>query len=227
MGEFQALFPAVVAATPLGIDEETRKKIADYIRENEDQFKKRRRDGVIFEESLINLHNIAMMKPMFRQIVKAVRAALKGMGTNPSYFNLQITRSWANYNVKSSVTASHTHANSHVSIVYYPDDSCNQASINFMNIQKQHEWIPGVSDPVYSKIGIYDQKNYFGTDVISYTPKEDMCFIFPSNIAHSVSPNPNDRPRVSIAMDTLFTLKKYTRDEALLPPPTDWKEFVL
>ena len=63
--------------------------------------------------------------------------------------------------------------------------------------------------------------------LISYTPEPDMCFIFPSSVAHSVTPNPSDRPRVSIAMDTLFTLKEYTRDEALLPPPTDWKEFEL
>lgn len=227
MGEFQAIFPAVVAATPLGIDQDKRNEIADYIRENRDQFKKRKRDGVIFEESPINLHHLPMMQPMFGQIVKAVRAALKGMGLNPENLNLQITRSWANYNVRSSITASHTHINSHVSIVYYPDDSCNQASINFINIHKQNEWIPGLTDPAYSKLGIYDQTNYFSTDVVSYTPEPDMCFIFPSGIAHSVSPNGSNRARISIAMDTLFTLKKYTRDEPLLPPPSEWKQLEL
>lgn len=118
MGEFQALFPAVVAAMPLGMEKDTRNRIANYIRKNKDKFKKRGRDGVVFEESLINFHHIAMMEPMFQKIAKAVREALKGMGIDPQNMKLQITRSWANYNVKSSVTALHTHINSHVNIVY-------------------------------------------------------------------------------------------------------------
>ena len=227
MGEFHAIFPAVLAATPLGLKKDERAKIADYIRNNSDQFKKNARDDVIFEESPINLHRLTVMEPMFRQIVKAVQAALTGMGLDPNYLNLQITRSWANYNVKSAITSSHTHINSHLSIVYYPDDSCNQAPLNFINTQKLHEWVPGLTNAAYAKLGVYDQKNYFSGDFLSYTPEEDLCFIFPSNIAHSVSPNESDRPRISIAMDTLFTLKKYTRDEPLLPPPKDWAEFEL
>ena len=51
--------------------------------------------------------------------------------------------------------------------------------------------------------------------------------MFPSNVPHSVSPNKSKRPRISIAMDTLFTLKEYVLDEQLLPPPSDWKEYEL
>ena len=227
MGELQAIFPAVVATTLLGLDEDERSKIADYVRANSDKFKKRARDGVIFEESPMNLHHLPVMEPMFRQIAKAVRGALKGIGLNPDYLNMHITRSWANYNVQSAITASHTHGNSHVSIVYYPDDSCAQAPLNLLNVQRQHEWIPGITDPVYAKVGVYDKKNYFSTDSVSFVPKPDMCVIFPSSIAHSVSPNNSDRPRISIAMDTLFTLKEYVRDEPLFPPPSDWKEYSL
>ncbi len=118
MGELKAIFPAVVATTPLGLDKDEREKIADYIRENSEIFKKRGRDGVIFEESPMNLHHLPLMEPMFRRIVKAVQGALKGIGLDPSYLNLHITRSWANYNVQSAITSSHSHINSHVSIVY-------------------------------------------------------------------------------------------------------------
>ena len=227
MGELKAIFPAVVAATTLGLNEDERKNISDFIRNNSDQFKKRARDNVLFEESPMNLHRHPVMEPMFRQIVKAVQAALKGIGLNPSYLNMHVTRSWANYNVRSAVTASHTHGNSHVSIVYYPDDSCNQAPLNFINTLKQHEWIPGITDQVYAKTGVYDQQNFFSSDFVSWTPEPDMCLLFPSSITHSVSPNPSDRPRISVAMDTLFTLKEYIRDEPLFPPPADWKEFEL
>jgi len=55
-----------------------------------------------------------------------------------------------------------------------------------------------------------------------------FCVLFfPSSIAHSVSPNPSDRPRISIAIDTLFTLKEYIRDEPLWPPSADLKQFDL
>ncbi len=85
----------------------------------------------------------------------------------------------------------------------------------------------GLTNPAYSETGVWDQKNCFTSNVVSYTPKPDLCLIFPSNIAHSVSPNIDERARISIAMDTLFTLKKNIRDEPLLPPPSDWKEFKL
>ena len=226
-GELKPLFPTVLAATSLGIDETTRNEIAAYIRQNGPVFKKRARDGVIFEQSPMNLHHLPLMEPLFERIVFAVRGALKGIGIDPAYLNLHITRSWANYNVKSMVTSSHTHGNSHISIIYYPDDSSSQASINFMNINKQNEWIPGITETAYARIGVFDRSNYFSADFISYTPQADTCLIFPSNIVHSVSPNTSDRARISIAMDTLFTLKKYTRDEALLPPPSDWRELRL
>ena len=111
--------------------------------------------------------------------------------------------------------------------MYYPDDSCSQAPINFMKTFNQNEWVPGFADLAYSQIGVWDQKNPLSGNFFSYTLKADLCLMFPSNIAHSVSSNEGERPRISIAMDTLFTLKEYVRDEPLLPPPSDWKEYEL
>jgi len=47
-----------------------------------------------------------------------------------------------------------------------------------MNTQKLHEWISGITDWVYAKTGVYDQKNYFNADFISFTPEPVLCFIF-------------------------------------------------
>lgn len=60
----------------------------------------------------------------------------------------------------------------------------------------------------------------------SFSPEEDVCLIFPSSLTHSASPNTTDRPRISISMDGMFTLKKYQRDEPLLPPPETWKKIM-
>jgi len=57
MGEKKAIFPVVVSMTPLGLDEDERKKIGDYVRENSDKFKKCARDGVNFEELPMILHH--------------------------------------------------------------------------------------------------------------------------------------------------------------------------
>ena len=54
-----------------------------------------------------------------------------------------------------------------------------------------------------------------------------MYYIFPSSIAHSVSPNMGKSARISVSADTLFTLKQYIQDEPLLPPPIEWKAFDL
>lgn len=224
-GKLQPLFPAVVASVPLGLGEAARNEISQYIKQNEHQFKKRVRDDVIFEQSPINLHHMAIMEPMFDRIAIAVQGALKGMGFDPKRLQLHITRSWANYNTENMVTGSHVHINSHLSIVYYPDDSCSQAQINFMNLPGKTDWVPGLNNPAYAQLGVWDRTNYLSTDSVSLTPAPDLCLMFPSNIAHSVSPNKSTRPRISIAMDTLFTLKEYVLDEPLLPPPSDWKAY--
>lgn len=226
-GKLTPLFPTVLASVSLGLTEAERNEISQYIEQNKDLFKKRGRDKVIFEKSPINLHHMAVMEPMFSRIANAVHGALERMGFDPSRLNMHITRSWANYNTENMITPSHVHVNSHLSIVYYPDDSCSQAQINFLNLASKADWIPALNDPAYSELGAWDRTNYFSTDSVSYTPKPDLCLIFPSNIPHSVSPNTSKRSRISIAMDTLFTLKEYVLDEPLLPPPSDWKEYEL
>ena len=53
---------------------------------------------------------------------------------------------------------------------------------------------------------------------------EDMIIVFPSNITHAVHPNRSSRPRVSIAIDTFFTLRSDVDDEEFFLPPLDkWR----
>ena len=224
MGEFIPLFPTILAVTELGLTASEKKNITKYILQNCNQFKKKSKDGVIFEESPSKLHRVPIMEPLIQKLIPAVREAIKGYGVNPEYIKFHITRSWANLNTRSSVTSAHTHINSHLSIVYYPDMSCNQATINFLEPSPAHNWIPGIMDPSYIKIGVFKQTKASAT-TLCFEPKEDTCLIFPSSLAHSVSENPSEQPRLSIAMDTLFTLRRYQRDEPLLPPPSDWREF--
>ncbi len=226
MGEFIPLFPSILAVTPLGLEKSERQRITKFILGREAKFKKRSKDNVLFETSPMNLHKEKDMAALMNKIASALSLAIRNYGIDPTYLKLHVTKSWANLNLKTTVTAPHTHINSHLSVVYYPDQSCNQATINFLRPNSINGWIPGISHPSYSSIGIF-KTTKANAETLSYSPKEDICLIFPSDIAHSVSPNPSHKPRISIAMDTLFTLQNYHRDEPLLPPPSDWREFPL
>ena len=225
MGKFISLFPAVIAATELGLSDQQRAEIVNYIVANKDKVRKRTQPGVAFEESPFKLHHLPMMAPLFDRMAVAVREALKGMGYDPGMLSMHVTRSWANYTVEGHGTTLHMHPNSHVSIVYYPDDSCNQGDICFFNHHQQSTMVPGLNTPGYAKTGIFDVTNPLSANDISYTPQPDLCLVFPSSLHHGVTKNSSSRPRLSIAVDTLFTLREYTRDEPLLPPPGDWREY--
>ena len=226
MGDLISLFPSILATTKLGVVKSDRQKISQYIHSKRSTFKKHGKDGVLFEESPMNLHHLSVMTPLFSKVSVAVRQGLHAYGIKPDYLNFHVTRSWANYNDKGTVTTPHSHINSHLSIVYYPDDSSNNATINFLQTDPLHSWVPGIDSHPYLESGIFKQKD-FNTSTVSYPPEEDVCLIFPSNIVHSVSPNPSEKPRISVAMDTLLTLKEYKRDEPLLPPVSDWRQYQL
>ena len=46
--------------------------------------------------------------------------------------------------------------------------------------------------------------NIFNTDTFSFRPQGPVMLIFPSNIDHSVAPNPNDDERISLAFNTFL-----------------------
>ncbi len=219
--EFQLLFAQPLIAAKLDISIQDREYFSSYIRQRQGEFRKHKRDGVVFEQSPIGLHNLPEFDPLFQRIGQLVNASLSKMGLSSSHLDLYILRSWANLSTKGMVTAEHSHLNSHISVVYYPDKSSTQATIKFQCGIEQ-SWVTGFNTLPYKRAGLHDATNPLSANYYSIDPQEDLCLIFPSSLVHSVSPNASVHPRISIAMDALFTLKQYTQDEPLLPPPSTW-----
>jgi uncharacterized protein (TIGR02466 family) len=219
---FQPLFPQVVVSGALELPEADRARLSRYIRERQSAFKKRKRDNVVFEESPMGLHSMPEFDLLFQRVGALVGGSLSRMGLSPSHLNFYVVRSWANSNTEGMITANHNHLNSHISVVYYPDSSCDQATINFHGGIEQC-WVPSYNTAPYEKAGLHNGSNPLSANFYSIRPREDLCLVFPSSLVHGVSPNQSANPRISIAMDGLFTLKEYTRDEPLLPPPNTWR----
>jgi len=224
--KINSIFPHNIVAGKLNVSKITRDKLTEYIQKRKDSFKKINKDKVNFEKSPMHFHNKDKFHEIFESIGELVNQSVINLGFRPSYLEFYIVRSWANFNIPGMATSAHSHLNSHISIVYYPDNSCSNVPISFHGGQ-DNCWIPVLNTQPYANINVYDDKNYHSANTISITPEENLCLIFPSYIVHGVPHNNNKEPRISLAMDGLFTLKQYESDEPLLPPVSQWKKLAL
>lgn len=109
----------------------------------------------------------------------------------PKYnVNLRITQMWANYSEKNQWHHAHEHPNSFISAVFYLN--CTNDLDNITFIKKE-----------YQQLQVYSENfNQYNSPDWVFPVKENLLLIFPSNLTHKVETVKNDKPRVSISMNT-------------------------
>lgn len=104
--------------------------------------------------------------------------------------NLYITQSWANYTERGQYHHKHTHPNSFVSGVFYP-----QADRSFDKIYFFKEG--------YDRIKLTTEKyNIWNSESWWFEVGAGDLILFPSNLTHMVTTKEGDQTRVSIAFNT-------------------------
>lgn len=107
--------------------------------------------------------------------------------------SLRITQSWANYTKQNQYHHKHTHPNSMVSGVFYP-----QADRSFDRIYFFKE--------KYERIKISPQEwNAWNSDSWWYDVGSGDLILFPSHLTHMVDTKNDDALRISIAFNTFVT----------------------
>jgi uncharacterized protein (TIGR02466 family) len=101
-----------------------------------------------------------------------------------------ITQSWSNRNAKNESHHEHTHPNSIISGVWYPQINEQLPPIEFRN-------------PNSSQIALGGTRyNQFNSGIYSLPLKNGELLIFPSNLIHSVPVNTSDMERISLSFNT-------------------------
>jgi uncharacterized protein (TIGR02466 family) len=131
------------------------------------------------------------LKPFLIQLEEYLKHAFIDIGINTPK---PVSSVWINVNSKNSYNNLHLHTQASLSGVFYLTD--NNAKITFERNQDASsyhlDWMGAATDTPLS---------YRGVD---YVPLKGQLIIFPSWLQHSVSPNTNESPRVSIAFNCSY-----------------------
>jgi len=100
---------------------------------------------------------------------------------------------WFNVNKLGSFNRPHYHPQSVISGVYYISIPKNSGQIYF----EQHTDV----NVVYGEVNSFNEYNSSGW---KYSPKENVCLLFPSYLKHYVEPNLNKKDRISISFNYGF-----------------------
>ena len=101
-----------------------------------------------------------------------------------------ITQSWLNRNGKGELHHEHTHPNSMVSGVWYPQINEKLPPIQFKTGQQI-----GMAFPI-------KKYNYYNSETFLLPLKKGELILFPSTLSHSVPINRSDEERISLSFNT-------------------------
>ena len=112
---------------------------------------------------------------------------------------------WFNVNRKHNFNHPHVHNSCNFSGIYYLNVPKNSGVLRFNNPDKIIQSLSFYEGPFH---------NYNGSNNSQFviTPEEGLLVIFPSHLEHSVEPNQNDEPRVSIAFN--IKINKVEKNES-------------
>lgn len=182
----EAWFPTLIYKTNLGPlinNEELYKKALELKKGNPGH---KWDSGVYNSLDAVDIRN----DPYIKELVTVAKAHAHQFMTEirgKKYNTIECRDCWINVYEKGDYQEIHTHANSHLSLVYYVKVPPNSGQIIFSNPTYLTESMP-----------IDDNGS------VRYTPEESDILIFKSSLAHRVSRSQSDQLRVSVALNFLL-----------------------
>jgi hypothetical protein len=180
----------------------------------------------------VNLHHDPILQPIYQMATRMARQHCEVMQIDPALFDFYIVKSWLNI-VKDRATPFHSHADAHLSFVYYVNvpTECAQP-IQFYAHPSRYEAFPG-----FVKFNDPAEWNIFNSLSWRFPASEGRMYLWPSGMCHDTAGITSDRDpgikteddarqnRVSIAGDILLTYKEKAAKPLGLQPRRNWKTF--
>lgn len=175
-------------------------------------------------------HGFLHRDPRFAELFKGLAAHLAGylelLKIAPDKLYLYYTRSWPTISLGEEEILPHTHAQSHLSLVYYLKKPANSGGIAFLDRASANEFAPKLFHEDMFRQGIVSQPTAFNSPQINVDPEEDDVLVFPSKAEHKTQPNRSGEARISIAIDIVATARDASLLEFLLPDLDKWSRAV-
>jgi hypothetical protein len=180
----------------------------------------------------VTIHHDPMYEPIFVMASELAVKYCEVMKIDPDLFDFQIVKSWFNI-IKDRATPFHSHADAHLSFVYYvnvPED-CAQP-IQFYADNDKYEPFPG-----FVKFNNPAEWNPFNSYAWMFPALEGTMYLWPARMSHDTIGKTNEfdpgikssedakYQRVAIAGDILLTYKEKATKPLGLQPKRNWKTF--
>ena len=198
-----------------------------FVQEINKQYKKSNRDKTSVWTGDLNyfpsLHKLELFKPLFKNLKPCMLEYCKQIGTNPDFFDFHVVRSWGTKALNDQNIPTHTHSYASLAVVYYPKVSQNCGGLILGSLINQNELIPDLINKESYDNNILSSSNDLSAKGTELNSEDDLYIIFPAKTSHATNKNESNKPRYSIAIDILMTLKETKNIEYCLPPIKDWK----
>lgn len=182
----------------------------------------------------VNIHHEKSFEELFAFIGQSLKQFIARYECDPSKMDAYIVKTWLNI-IRDIQTPYHTHADAHVSFVYYvnvPDDI--QEPIRFFS-EQSGRYVPYPGFTKYANhTGTWHQ---FNAQAWEFFPKEGDLLIFPSCMPHDTELKNREvksmesvnfpldklkKKRISIAGDVILTFKERAAVAMGLQPFSNW-----
>ena len=130
--------------------------------------------------------------PKFKELNKEIKKTIKHFIEKILFMecNFKIYKSWLTLTKSNGNSSSHTHSNSWISGIYYPQHN-EHFKIKFYND------ITNVFETFSKKRTVYNTKSF------TIVPEENEIILFFSNLRHEIVTNNSDKDRYSLAFNCL------------------------
>ena len=169
------------------------------------------------------LHNEEAFRPLFESFRGPIVRYLETLRLNPGKLRLYYTRSWGTVSRDREAVRPHSHAQAHLSLVYYLKKPPGSSGITFMDNDVPNQFAPNLFNESMLDSGVLTEIQHLNAQRIYLDPSEGDVLLFPSKTVHAVTPNRGGEPRISIAADLVATVGDSRGLEYVLPDLGTWR----
>ncbi len=168
------------------------------------------------------LHLDDTYKPLIDALTPHIGKYMEALKLSTENLDLFFQRCWPVVTTKNQKVNLHSHAQSHISLVYYLQKPAESGGIRFSTRSAPNEPVPFLFEP---RMGIFrTQHTPLNSNHVDLEVDEGQVLLFSSTAMHQTIPSEAEEERISISADIVLMLKHNNNYEHLMPSFSKWKK---
>lgn len=168
------------------------------------------------------LHLEDSFKPLIDALAPHIGKYMEALQLRTDNLDLFFQRSWPVVTRKGQKVKLHTHAQSHISLVYYLKKPTESGGIRFTMFSAPNELAPTLFEPQMGMFRI--ESTPINSNHVELDVEEGQVLVFPSSAMHQTLESESDEERISISADIVLMLKHDNNYEHMMPTFSKWSK---